>query len=72
MTDRHAGYVVTLDNDYRDDDAERIIDAIRMVKCVKSVVPIMADYSTTIAEERAGAKWRDALLDLVRNGVKQP
>lgn len=32
MTDRHAGYIVTLAADIREDDAEHIINAIRMVK----------------------------------------
>ena len=31
MTDRHAGYVVTLNEDIREDDAEAIINAIRGV-----------------------------------------
>lgn len=37
MTDRLKGLVVTLDQDYRDDDAEAIINAIRQIKGVLSV-----------------------------------
>jgi hypothetical protein len=34
MTDRHAGYVVVLERDIREDDAEVILSAIGMVKGV--------------------------------------
>jgi hypothetical protein len=64
MTDRHAGYIVVLDEDIREDDAELIINAIRMVKCVQSVVPVVSDYSVHIAEERADAKWREKMRRL--------
>lgn len=43
MTDRHAGYVVTLDRDIREDDAEAVLNAIRMVKGVASVTPVDGD-----------------------------
>lgn len=43
MTDRHTGYVVTLSSDIREDDAQAIVDAIRMVKGVLSVEPVTAD-----------------------------
>lgn len=37
MTDRIRHLTVVLDADYRDEDAERIIDAIQMVRGVNSV-----------------------------------
>lgn len=37
MTDRHRQIVVQLDHTYRDDDAEQIMQAIRMVKGVVDV-----------------------------------
>ncbi len=42
MTDRHAGYVVALDADMREDDAEAIIAAISMIKGVLAVQPVVA------------------------------
>lgn len=42
MTDRHAGYVVALDTNIREDDAEAIIAAIGMIKGVLSVQPVVA------------------------------
>ena len=34
MTDRHCGYIITLENDIREDDAEATINALRMIKGV--------------------------------------
>lgn len=53
MTDRHAGYVVVLDRDIRDDDAQATIAAIGQIKGVASVEPIVADPGSIIAEVRA-------------------
>lgn len=53
MTDRHSGYVVTLAEDIRSDDAEAILHAIRMVKGVLTVKPIVSDYTQSMAEDRA-------------------
>lgn len=69
MTDRHAGYLVTLTDDFREDDAEQIINALRMIKCVKSVAPIPADHQLHIAQERVDTKWREALRRLSRDGL---
>lgn len=53
MTERHAGYIVTLANDERADDAEDIRNAIAMISGVVSVEPIVADHQQHIATERA-------------------
>lgn len=53
MTDRHSGYLVTLEADVREDDAERIRDALGMVKGVLTVEPVLADIGTQIAQQRA-------------------
>lgn len=53
MSDRHSGYIVVLENDVRDDDSEAWQNAIRMMKGVVSVKPIVADIQSTIAKERA-------------------
>ena len=66
MTDRHAGFIVTLKNDTRDDDdAEAIVTALRMVKGVLSVKPIPADFGQHLADERARAELRDKLWNIV-------
>ncbi len=53
MTTRHAGYVVTLKRELREDDAETLIAAIKMLSPVASVVPVEHDSSHTMAVERA-------------------
>ena len=53
MTDRHAGYIVTLKTDMRKDDAESTLSALRMIRGVASVKPLVSEWQTQIAEERA-------------------
>lgn len=53
MTTRHAGYVVVLERDTREDDAEAIMSAIRMLKGVVSCEPVIAGPELHVAQERA-------------------
>jgi hypothetical protein len=71
MTDRHAGYVVTLARDIREDDAEAVIAAISMVKGVVSVKPVVADIEMHITKERRDSDWRGALYALATIGPQQ-
>jgi hypothetical protein len=71
VTDRHSAYIVTLDEDLRDDDAERIIAALGMVKGVLSVKPVVADVMSHIERERVNRQWRNALYDLMDKGPKE-
>jgi hypothetical protein len=61
MTDRLKGFIVTLEDDFRTDDAEAIISAIQMVRHVQSVEPIVADYNDHMARERVRSEFRDKL-----------
>lgn len=65
MTDRHSGYVVTLREDIREDDAEPTLTALRMIHGVLSVKPIVGGIEVAMAEERAKAELRRRLLDLL-------
>lgn len=67
MTDRHAGYIVTLGNDIREDDAECIINALRMIKGVISVRPIVSDVELMLAKDRVDLQWREKLHQLLRD-----
>lgn len=49
MTDRHAGYLITLAEDVREDDAEHVLNALRMIKGVATVEPVVSDYGLHIA-----------------------
>jgi hypothetical protein len=64
MTDRHAGYVVVLADDVREDDAEAVITALRMTKGVLTVTPVVADPRQFITEARRDAAWQDALAEV--------
>ncbi len=68
MTDRHAGYIVTLAHDLREDDAEAILTALRMVKGVIDVRPVVADHILHIAAMRVDQEWREKLYKLAREG----
>jgi len=52
MTTRFSGFIVTLAKDTREDDAECIITAMRLIKGVISVKPIESDIDLHIATER--------------------
>lgn len=65
MTDRHAGYVVTLAADIREDQAEEILTALRMVKGVLAVEPVVADaLAESIARRRERSRMRGMLGEL--------
>jgi hypothetical protein len=52
MTDRHAGYIVALAEDIREDDAQFIITAISMIKGVLEVQPVVAGPMDSITRLR--------------------
>lgn len=69
MTDRHAAYIVTLAADIREDDAEEsILIALRMLKGVIAVEPVIAEHEMVIARNRRDCQWEQALRELLRNG----
>ena len=53
MTDRYNTLTVVLDRDVRDDDAECLINAIKMLRGILSVSGNVANPSDYMAEERA-------------------
>lgn len=68
MTDRYSAFIVMLDRDIREDDAEEgILTALRMLKGVVSVQPV---HALPISPEalRRDQKWRSALLTLLKEG----
>lgn len=56
MTDRYKGFIVHLDKDIREDDCEEIITALRMVKRVREVEPLISKLDDAIAYERGKAE----------------
>jgi hypothetical protein len=65
MTDRLKGVLVTFDSDIREDDAEQIIAAIRMIKCVADVSPLVRNHEDLMARVRVDGEWRKKLLALL-------
>ena len=65
MTDRHAGYLITLADDIREDSDQAVITALRMVKGVLAVEPVPATYELVIAKQRVDREWRKRILDLL-------
>ena len=63
MTDRHSGYIVVLDNDIREDDAEATVNALRQIKGVLTVKPITADPAQVIAASRIRVEIATAVMN---------
>lgn len=65
ITDRHSGYIVVLENEIRDDDAQPILDALRMIKGVISVEPIVGGVDVQIAQMHERTALRQKLYDFI-------
>ena len=65
MSDRIKGLTVTLRDNLRDDDAQPIIEAIRLLKGVVDVTPHVADanhhMAVSLAKAQLSAKLWEAL-----------
>lgn len=68
LTDRHSAYIVVLENEIRDDDAKATVAALKQIKGVLGVEPVINSPDVHIAEMRARtvirAKLWDALHDV--------
>jgi len=71
MTDRFYALTVILEKDIREDDAEPILNAIKMIKGVQDVKGNVSDPSTWMAEERARFELGKKLLNLVYPNFKK-
>jgi hypothetical protein len=65
MTDRFKGFIVVLDRDVRDDDAEAIITALKMVKGVKAVTPVETASDDYIVAQRVRSEIEDSLWEWI-------
>ncbi len=63
MTTRYKAVLVTLDHDMRDDDAESVLTALRMVKGVIDVAPVPANPDDYTIRMRLFTEFRQALVD---------
>ena len=61
MTDRVHALTVMLEHEYRDDDVQAIIDAIKMVRGVLKVEPHITDINFHTAREQAKHELREEM-----------
>lgn len=71
MTTRLKGFLITLDEDIRDDDAEPIKQAIEMIRHVASCVPVPTNCDDYINRDMARTELEKKLFDvLIRDRYK--
>lgn len=67
MTDRYSGFVVVLSNDTRDDDAQAIQTALRMVQGVARVEPVVSQPGAgAVMEMQVRSKLATELMGMAR------
>jgi len=66
MTDRYNALTVVFDKDIRSDDAERLINAIKMIKGVLSVEPNVSNVDSHIAYSKARQDISEKLWEVLR------
>lgn len=67
MTDRFKGFVVVLDADVREDDAEDIKKALGMVKGVIEVAPVAVATDDFINRSRIRMELVEKLFNVLRS-----
>lgn len=67
MTDRVKGFTVTLDKDYRIDDIQKVMDAIRMMKCVIDVAPVIVNGDDYINRMKIRNEFKDVIFNLYKD-----
>ena len=65
MTDRFSTLTVVLESDRRDDDAESIINAIKMTRGVLSVKGNVSNSTEYMAQERARSELAKKLWEVI-------
>lgn len=63
MTDRHRGYIVVLASDIREDDAQPTLDAIKQIRGVIGVEPMVASPMDFVADMRAKNDVKQKFID---------
>lgn len=66
MTDRLKGVTVVFDRDIREDDAQSIIDAIRMLRHVADVIPSVNVMGDEMARIRVRNEIREKLWEALK------
>lgn len=69
MTDRYKGFVVHLENDIREDCCDDIITALKTIKHVINVTPLVAQLDDNISYLRGRREVITGLSDFIRNEI---
>ncbi len=72
MTDRIKGVLITFDRDIRDDDAEPIIEALKMIKGVFVVKPYISGAEDYMLYHKGHMDARIAMLKFLEKDSKNP
>lgn len=67
MTDRYDAFVVEMESDIREDDAERLIEVLRHLKGVANVVPHVVGWEALMQRDRVRLEVEEKLLHAVRD-----
>jgi hypothetical protein len=65
LSHRIKGFIVTLDQDLHEEDAEKVRIAIEMLRHVASATPSVAEFADCMARERVRAELRDQLIEVL-------
>ena len=66
MTDRYNTLTVVLEHEIREDDAEHLLNAIRMLKGVLSVSGNVSDMTDYMVKETAKFELKQKLFELLK------
>lgn len=72
MTDRVIAFTVGLEKEMRIDDAEPIMAAIRQLRCVASVDPVIADPMMHVIKSQVRQEFSQAIFDVMYPKVVMP
>lgn len=65
MGDRVRGFVITLEEDINDEDAEALAEAVRCFRYVASVDSVVADFEALMARQQAKYQLRDKIIKII-------
>lgn len=64
MTDRYSGFIVVLKQNLREDDAEQTLNALRQIRGVATVEPVVSEPSSDfVARTQERIRITNALYD---------
>lgn len=72
MTDRIKGVLITFEKDIRDDDAQPIIEALKMIKGVLTVKPYITGMEDYMLYQKGHMDARREMFNYLKQDPKNP